>query len=74
MYYREGFPTVYEDAISDAEPFEANKIVRYAVVWSLIAYAVILRKLIEQRSRAPPLLPRSRHPAHNLPEFIPVPA
>jgi len=56
------------------EQIEVKKIIRYAVVWSLIAYAVALRKSIEQRSRAPPnvLLGRRRHSADNLPKLVPV--
>ena len=33
-----------------------KRIIEYAIVLALIAYAVILRKLIEQRGRSPPLI------------------
>ena len=41
---------------NEEEVLEQKRIVEYAIVWALIAYAVILRKLIEQRGRSPPLI------------------
>ena len=70
------YTSVFDNVELDVEPerIEVAKITRYAVVWSLISYAVALRKSIEQRSRAPPnvLLGRRRHPADNLPKLVPV--
>lgn len=51
--------TIYytNTAESDAEEvFIQKRIVTYEVVWALISYAVILRKLIEQRIRPPPVI------------------
>jgi len=44
------------DAQCTEEVLIQQRITEYAVVWALIAYAVtLLRKLIEQRGRAPPI-------------------
>jgi len=54
--YREYTSTCdnYADLDVECEQIEIEKIIRYAVIWSLIAYAVALRKSVERRSRAPP--------------------
>jgi len=41
---------------NDEEIIVQKRIIEYGIVWALIAYAVILRKLIEQRGRSPPLI------------------
>ena len=70
------YTSVFDNVELDMEPeqIENKKIVSYAVVWSLISYAVALRKSIEQRSRAPPnvLLGCRRHPAYDLPKLVPI--
>ena len=50
-YYTETSTGYYT---AEEEVFIQKKIVEYALVWTLIAYAVIWGKLVEQRCRPPP--------------------